>query len=295
MRGQCLDHLFDQHFGCGCTGRDADVLDAVEDRPVDIGRTLHQECKLAALALGDLAQTLGVRRIGRTHHDHRIDMRSHLLYRELAIGGGVADVFLVWPDNVRKPLLQMRCDLGRVIDRQRGLRDESQIVGVLRHERVGIFHRLDQNHRTRRQLTHGADHLGMALMADQQNFAAALEMDFRLAVHFRHQRTGRVEREKIAPFGLGRNILRHAMRGKHHRGSGIGNFVEFLDEDRTFLLQAIDDVFVVNDLMPDIDRRAIELQRPLDRVDCPNHAGTKAARRAKINLQRRPIDRRSSG
>ena len=58
----------------------------------------------AALALGDLAQPLRVRRVRRADHDQRIDHRRHLLDRQLAVGGGVADVFLVRAVDVGKAL-----------------------------------------------------------------------------------------------------------------------------------------------------------------------------------------------
>ena len=36
----------------------------------------------------------------------------------------------------------------------------------------------------------------------------------------------------------------------------------------------------MDDLVAHIDRRAVDLQRPLDDVDCAHHAGAEAARRA---------------
>ncbi len=69
-------------------------------------------------------------------------------------------------------------------------------------------------------------------MADQNDLAAAAVMDLRLAMHLCHQRTGRVEREQISLRGLRRNRFRHAMRREDHRRVGVGNLVEFLDENR---------------------------------------------------------------
>ena len=84
-----------------------------------------------------------------------------------------------------------------------------------------------------------------------------------------------------------RNRLRHAVGGEDHRRLGVGDFGEFLDEDRALGLQALDHVAVVHDLVADIDRRAIALERLLDRIDRPHHAGAEAARRAEQDLQRR--------
>ena len=51
-------------------------------------------------------------------------------------------------------------------------------------------------------------------------------------------------------------------------------------------LSEFDDIFVVDDLVPDVDRRAIDLQRPLDDVDRAHDAGAEAARRAKNDAKR---------
>ena len=49
----------------------------------------------AAGALGDFAQALRVGGVRRADHDHRVDLAGDPLHRLLAVGGGVADVFLV--------------------------------------------------------------------------------------------------------------------------------------------------------------------------------------------------------
>ncbi len=56
------------------------------------------------------------------------------------------------------------------------------------------------------------------------------------------------------------------------------HLVQFLDEDRTLGLQTVDDELVVDDLMPDIDRRAMLLEREFDDADGAIHPGTEAAR-----------------
>ena len=185
-----------------------------------------------------------------------------------------------------KRCLQQRDDLGGVVDRQRGLRHESEIVGILRRESRGVMGGLDQRHRARRQLPQRADHFRMMRMPDQQDFAAALEMDRRLAVHLGDQRTGGVQREEIAGAGVGGNRFRNAMGGKHHRSVGIvGDFGQFLDENRALGPQAVHHIFVMDDLVADIDRGAIDGERPFHGVDRPDHAGAEAARRTKHDFQ----------
>ena len=46
-----------------------------------------------------------------------------------------------------------------------------------------------------------------------------------------------------------------------------------------------DHIFVMDDLVADIDRRAVDLQRHLDDIDSAHHAGAKAARRAKNDAE----------
>ena len=133
-------------------------------------------------------------------------------------------------------------------------------------ERLGLLDGLHQRDRAVRQLAERADHLGMAGVADQHDLAAAREMDLGLAVHLGDQRAGGVEREEVAALGLLGDRLRHAVGGEDHRRVGVGNFVEFLDEDRALGLQALHHVAVVHDLVADIDRRAVALERLLDRI-----------------------------
>jgi hypothetical protein len=52
----------------------------------------------------------------------------HGLHRRLAVGGGVADVFLVRRGDGREALLQRGDDVGGVVDGQRGLGDEGEVL-----------------------------------------------------------------------------------------------------------------------------------------------------------------------
>jgi hypothetical protein len=194
---------------------------------------------------------------------------------------------LCGPGDVRKPLLQHRDNLGGVVDRQRRLRYESEVVGILRRKGLGVFVGLDQRHRADRQLPERADHFRMVGMPDQQDFAATLEMDRGLAVHLRDQRAGRVQREEIAGTGVRRDRFRNPVGRKHHRRVGIvGDFGQFLDKNRALGLQAVDHIAVMDDLVADIDRSAIDGKCPFHGVDRPDHAGAKAPGRTKHDFER---------
>ena len=65
-----------------------------------------------------------------------------------------------------------------------------------------------------------------------------------------------------------------------------GTSIEFLDEARALRAQALDDVAVVDDLVADVDGRAVLRERLLDDVDRADHARAKAARLRKNHPHR---------
>ena len=56
----------------------------------------------------------------------------------------------------------------------------------------------------------------------------------------------------------------------------LGHVLLGLDEDRAARLQVLDDVDVVDDLVPDVDGRAVPLEQLLDDVDRADDAGAEA-------------------
>ena len=192
----------------------AEARDIAEHVPVDIGGALHQHRARAAGAFGDFLQPQRIGGIRRAHDDHGVDLRRDQLHRLLAVGGGVADVFLVRTDDLRKARLQPRDDLRGVVDRERGLRHIGKLRRIARGESVSVGNRLDQGGGARGKLPQGADHLRMSGMADQQNLTSAAPMNFRLAMHLGDQRTGGVEREEVRVAGPppAPTAARHARR-----------------------------------------------------------------------------------
>ena len=109
----------------------------------------------------------------------------------------------------------------------------------------------------------------------------ALGLDMDLA----DQGAGRIDKDHLAAAGLGGDGLGHTMGREDHRPVG-GAFVQFFDKDRALVAQAVNDEFVMHDLVADIDRRAPFLTRHFDDLDGPVDTGTKAARRGQIKRKR---------
>ena len=124
-----------------------------------------------------------------------------------------------------------------------------------------IRDRLEQGHGAVGQLPHGADDLRMARMADQDDVPAALVMRLRLPVHLGDQRTGRVDGEEL-PLERPRHGFWHPVGREDHRRVAIRHLVEFAHEHRALPPQVLHHVFVMDDLVAHIDRRAMDRRAP---------------------------------
>ena len=184
--------------------------------------------------------------------------------------------------QAREAALQNADDGGRIVQRQGRLGDIGQVGGIARLEPFGILRRLDQGDGPFGQLPHGAFDLGVAGVADQHNLAARREMPLGLDMDLGDQRTGCIQVEQLAAAGFGGDRLRHAMGRKDHRPIRRA-LIEFLDEDRPERTQALDDMAVMDDLMPHEDRRAVLFQRAFNDLDGAIHPGTEAARRGEAH------------
>lgn len=132
----------------------------------------------------------------------------------------------------RREAALQRLDRRRgVVDRQGGLGQEGEVVGIGRGEGLDIGDRLDQRHRALRHLAEGADDFRVPGMADEDDVAAHLDQPLGLAMHLGDERAGGVEIFEAPAFGIGGYRLGHAVRGEHDMRI-LGHLVQFLDEDR---------------------------------------------------------------
>ena len=77
---------------------------------------------------------------------------------------------------------------------------------------------------------------------------------------------------------------RDAVSGEHRDGARGDLLVELLDEDRAPLAKLLDHVLVVDDLLADVDRRAVQLEGALDRLHGPVDPGAVTAGRGEKQL-----------
>ena len=76
--------------------------------------------------------------------------------------------------------------------------------------------------------------------------------------------------KKLRRPGVRRHRFGHPVGRKHHRCIGIvGDFGQFLDENGALGPQAVDHIAVVDDLVADIDRGAIDRRAPARRCRSP--------------------------
>ena len=114
-------------------------------------------------------------------------------------------------------------------------------------------------------------------MADEDDVAIAVDQSLGLTVHFRNQRARCIEVGQPARFGIDGHTLGNAVRRKNDRGA-VRHFVQLIDEHSSLCLQRVDHVTVMNNLVSDIDWRAVLLDRQLDDSDGAVDTGAKSAR-----------------
>ena len=125
----------------------------------------------------------------------------------------------------------------------------------------------------------------MAVVADQHDRVPLRGELLRLDVDLGDERAGGVDRIQPSRRGAGVNARGHAVGREHHRRAGWDLSLR-LNEHGSALAELLHDVLVVDDLLAHVDRRAMKLQRALDRLHGPIHARAIAPRRGQQQLLR---------
>jgi hypothetical protein len=115
----------------------------------------------------------------------------------------------------------------------------------------------------------------MSGVTDQDDFDPVFAMPRDLQVDLGHQGTGRIEDAEIASFRRAAHLLGDAVSAENERGT-VGDVIDILDEDCAALLEPIDDEPVMDDLMADINRGAVEIKYALDDLDGAVDTGTES-------------------
>ena len=125
-------------------------------------------------------------------------------------------------------------------------------------------------------LAHGAFHLRMSPVSDQDQLVAGLAVAGDLQVDLGDQGAGGVEDPQTPPVGL----LAHGLGdpvGAEDDGGPVRDLVQLVDEDGAAALQSFHDEAVVDHLVADVDRCPVEVEHALDDLDGTVDAGTEAA------------------
>ena len=228
---QRVDHFANQQLGRGGAGGDADRCGVPEPVPVDVRGALDQPGRNAH-SLGDFGEPQRIAAVGSADDQHSLALGGDRLDRRLAVGRRVANVLAARRPDLREPRLEAR-------RRPPRCRRPTASSGSGRRGSPGSATSTDWASSTvsikvidpAGHLAEGADDLGMAGMADEQDVASVLDQPLGLAVDLGDQRAGRVDEGQAAVLRGGRHRLGHAVGREDHRPV-VRDFVQLVDENR---------------------------------------------------------------
>ena len=198
---------------------------------------------------------------------------------------GVANILHFGFADQRKAGFDSGQNLRCVIHAQSSLRNHGQFGGLQRQYigHIGhVFHQMD----AAVELAHGALHLGVALVADHDEFIAFLVQLGHLDMHLGDQRAGGVKNLKATRAGFALHRLAHAM-GREHQGSAGWHVVQLLNKNSAARFQVVHHVGVVHDLVAYVDGTAKLGQGPFHNLNCTVHPGAETTRFRQDNFLRR--------
>ena len=240
----------------------------------------------APARLRDLDEPLRVRARRRAdHEDQRRAHRDDLLDGVLAVLRRVADVVGAGPPAGRRSGLPSTSTVAATSSSESVVwRDHGERLAV-RLELARLLRGLDDDDLVR-PLALRPDHLDVVGVADERDEVAASRRSgaprrapSRRAGRRRRRRAGRGARSSRA-----RPARRRAPRARRSRPAGSRPRTSTKTAPSAF--EPAHDVVVVDDLVPDVDRRAVLLEQPLDDLDRAVDAGAERPRRRE---QHRPI------
>src|SRR5207302_8401347 len=109
------------------------------------------------------------------------------------------------------------------------------------------------------------DNFLMTLVTDKENVVALTVKTSSLCMHLGHERTRRVDRAKLTRLGFLVNRRRDTVR-RENDDPALRDLFGLLDEHCAERLETSNHMRVVHDLLADVDRRAVPLERSLNRL-----------------------------
>ena len=177
----------------------------------------------------------------------------------------VADVVSARPDDLREPSPEDVDDLARLVDRERGLREIGDTLGLIERQRFCIVGRLDE-HGCVGRLAEGALDLLVAVVADEDDSVPLAGEAAGFEVHFGDERTGAVDDVERAGGGAGVDRGRDAV-GAEDEHRAVGYLGLAVDENGPVRLELAQHMLVVHDLFTYVNRRPEATERLPDRVN----------------------------
>ena len=141
---------------------------------------------------------------------------------------------------------------------------------------LGVLCRLDEHDRLGSLAERPLDLL-VALVSNQDDRVAGVGIAAGLGMHLRHERACRVDRREPQLLRFPAHRRRDAV-GREHDGRPLRHVGEGVDEDSAARPQILHHVRVVDDLLADVNRRAVEREGAFDRLHCPLDARAIASR-----------------
>ena len=221
-------------------------------------------------------QTIGVGTVFRADNQQQISFRGHLLYRDLAVLSGVANILRGRAFDVGEFLFQGGDDVFGFVEAECGLREIGDAIGIGNGERLDLLGIADDLS-NQRSFAEGADDFVVIVVTDEdQRIAFFGELDG-FDVNLGDQRAGGVDDAQAAPGAVFANFGRNAVSAVDD-ALAVGNFIFAIDEDGALAAEFIDHKAVVDDLFADVDGRTEGLERDADDVDGTDDASAEAAR-----------------
>jgi hypothetical protein len=254
---QVIDDALDENLRRGGSGGDGDVGYSREPVGVD-GLVVINQVPDGAEVAGDLDQTVGVGAVRGANDENEVSIVGDIADGHLAVLRGVADVLRVRPGDVGVLGLEGVDDVAGLVERERGLREVSDTIGV-RHLKGFDVGDVRDDLGDIGRFAEGAFDLVVVAVADEDQRVALLGKLDGLNVDLGDQRAGGVNDLEVALFAGLADRGRDAMGGVNDPRT-VGDLFDLVDEDRAFLGQLVHNIAIVDDFAANVDGRSEGLE-----------------------------------